>query len=76
MLISDNYANKLTLITPKGQTPQPQGALAQFMMEIDVIRYLSRVVLGDWGNGGLGDGIMELKWQVVVSPSSGVGVYI
>ena len=26
-----------------------------------------------WGIGGLGDGIMELKWQVIVSPSSGVG---
>ena len=30
----------------------------------------------DWGIGGLGDGIMELKWQLIVSPSSGVGVYI
>ena len=26
--------------------------------------------------GGFGDGIMELKWQLIVSPSSGVGVYI
>ena len=32
--------------------------------------------IGGWGIGGLEDGIMELKWQLIVSPSSGVGVYI
>ena len=32
--------------------------------------------IGGLGNGGLGDGIMELKWQLIVSPSSGVGVCI
>ena len=34
------------------------------------------LLAGSTGGGGLGDGVMELKWQVIESPSCGVGVYI